>query len=51
MRNRCDRKILYIYDLDDKVLTEFKTSKDYEDFAAKMKLPLTNEIGTFREII
>ena len=39
----------FIYDLDDKVLTEFKTTKDYEDFAIKDNLPLTHEFRTFRE--
>ncbi len=39
----------FIYDLDEKVLTEFKTTKDYEDFAKRNKLPLTNELRTFRE--
>jgi hypothetical protein len=39
----------FVYNLDEKILTEFKTIKDYEDFALKNNLPLTNELRTFRE--
>jgi hypothetical protein len=39
----------FVFDLDDKVLTEFKTVKDYEDFALKNNLSLTHELKSFRE--
>jgi energy-coupling factor transporter transmembrane protein EcfT len=39
----------FMYDLDKKELTEFKSLKDYEDFAQKNKLPLSNELKTFRQ--
>ncbi|TCD04590.1 hypothetical protein EZ449_16705 [Pedobacter frigidisoli] len=39
----------FIYDLDEKVFTEFKTTKDYVEFATKNNLPLINELRTFRE--
>jgi len=43
------KNAFFIYDLDKKVLTEFKTLKDYEDFAIKNKLPSSNQFGSFRQ--
>ena len=40
---------IFFYYLEDKELTEYKTIADYEDFAIKNNLPLTNELKTFRE--
>ena len=39
----------FVYDLENKDLIEFKTLKDYENFAVKNKLPLQNKLRTFRE--
>lgn len=39
----------FIFDLKHKLLTEFKTQKDFEEYAMKNKLPLSNELRTFKQ--
>jgi hypothetical protein len=40
---------LFVYDLKEKVFTAFKTTREYEDFAKKNNLPLTDKLRSFSE--